>query len=182
MNFRLVGSEKEKRSEQRFIDRAWADRKLCSSVQCLKKGRFIIVKNAERKRTPLLASLGDFNRPLRVRPVRYLGREWWAIDADDTWAGMVMDLRRLGFESVAMGEEVLVREVSLAYEPQMEGPGLPAGLKPFPTIHPTIQIRKESYSTRYSYLEEYEDEEYEDEEEAEEEEDVLEFENLEADE
>jgi hypothetical protein len=28
------------------------------------------VKKAEGKRTPLLASLGDFNRPLRVRPVR----------------------------------------------------------------------------------------------------------------
>ncbi len=116
------------------------------------------MKKAERKQSSLLANLGDLNRPLRVRPVRYLGREWWAIDADDTWPGMVMDLRRLGFESVAIEEEVLVREGSV-YEPQMDGPAAPGGLKPFPVIQPTIQIRKESYSTKYSYLDEYEDEE-----------------------
>ncbi len=80
-----------------------------------------------------------------------------------------MDLRRLGFESVAMGEEVLVRE-GAAYELQMEGPAVPAGLKPFPTINPTIQIRKESYSPDYSdltYLDEYDDEEDEEEDELE---------------
>ncbi len=127
------------------------------------------MKKAEGKRAPLLASLGDFNRPLRVRPVRYLGREWWAVDAEDIWPGMVMDLRRLGFESVAMGEEVLVRE-GAAYELQMEGPDVPAGLKPFPTINPTIQIRKESYSPDYSdltYLDEYDDDEDQEEDELE---------------
>jgi hypothetical protein len=77
------------------------------------------VKNTERKRAPLLANLGDFNRPLRVRPVRYMGREWWAIASEDTWPGMVMDLRRLGFEAVALEEEVLVRESTSVYEPQM---------------------------------------------------------------
>jgi len=129
------------------------------------------VKKAERKRTSLLANLGDLNRPLRVRPVRYMGREWWAIDAEDIWPGMVMDLRRLGFESVAMGDEVLVREGVPDYEPKMDGPAAPGGLRPFPVIHPTIQVRKESYSTGYSdltysdltYLDEY-DEEDEDEE------------------
>jgi hypothetical protein len=75
---------------------------------------------------------------------------------------MVMDLRRLGFESMAWEDEVLVREGAPAYEPQMEGPGAPEGLKPFPLIHPTIQIRKESYSTSFadlSYLDEYDDDE-----------------------
>jgi hypothetical protein len=127
------------------------------------------VKKTESKRASLLANLGDFNRPLRVRPVRYLAREWWAIDAEDTWPGMVMDLRRLGFESVAMGEEVLVREGG-AYELQMEGPAAQAGLKPFPTINPTIQIRKESYSPAYSdltYLDEYDEEEDEEEDKSE---------------
>src|SRR5215467_13291874 len=103
----------------------------------LKKGRFIIVKKAEQKPKTLLANLGDLNRPLRVRSVRYMGREWWAIDSEDTWPGMVMDLRRLGFESVAMGEEVLVREGMPAYEPQMDSPAGQEGLKPFPLIHPT---------------------------------------------
>lgn len=119
------------------------------------------MKKAEQKRTSLLASLGDLNRPLRVRPVRMQGREWWAIDAEDTWPGMVMDLRRLGFESMAWENEVLVREGAPAYEPRMEGPAAPEGLKPFPTNHPIIQIRKESYSTNYgdfSYLDEYDDE------------------------
>lgn len=128
----------------------------------VKKGTVLIVKNAEQKRTSLVANLGDLNRPLRVRPVRVLGREWWAVDADDTWPGMVMDLRRLGFESMAWENEVLVREGTPAYEPQMEGPANPGGLKPFPTIHPTIQIRKEAYSSKYtdfSYLDEYDDEE-----------------------
>jgi hypothetical protein len=138
----------------------------------VKKGRFIIVKKAERKRTPLMASLGDLNRPLRVRPVRYMGREWWAIDAEDIWPGMVMDLRRLGFESVAMGEEVLVREGSPSPEVQYEGPNALSGLKPFPPITPSIQIRQQlpEYSPDYvdlTYLDEYEDDEedFEDEEE-----------------
>jgi len=125
------------------------------------------VKKAEGKRNSLLANLGDLNRPLRVRPVRYMGREWWAIDAEDIWPGMVMDLRRLGFESVAMGEEVLVREGAPAYEPKMDGPAELTGLRPFPAIHPTIQLRKDSYSTDYSdltYLDEYDEEEEEEEE------------------
>ena len=77
-----------------------------------------------------------------------------------------MDLRRLGFESIAMGDEVLVREGAPAYETKMDGPAAPTGLRPFPVIHPTIQIRKESYSTGYSdltYLDEYEEEEEEEE-------------------
>ena len=120
------------------------------------------MKKAEKKRTSLLANLGELNRPLRVRPVRVFGREWWAVDAEDTWPGMVMDLRRLGFESVAMGDEVLVREGAPAYEPQMEGPAAPQGLKPFPLIHPTIQIRKESFSTSladFRYLDNEDDDE-----------------------
>jgi len=126
------------------------------------------VKKAEKKRASLVANLGDLNRPLRVRPVRVMGREWWAVDAEDTWPGMVMDLRRLGFESMAWEDEVLVREGAPAYEPQMEGPAAPQGLKPFPLIHPTIQIRKESYSTSFadfSYLDTDDDEDMEDEDE-----------------
>ncbi len=133
-----------------------------SIVVLVKKGTVLVVKKAERKRTSLVANLGDLNRPLRVRPVRVMGREWWAVDAEDTWPGMVMDLRRLGFESMAWEDEVLVREGSPAYEPQMEGPATPIGLKPFPTIHPTIQIHKESYSPNYadfSYFDQYDDEE-----------------------
>ncbi|MBV9257000.1 MAG: hypothetical protein JO215_03165 [Ktedonobacteraceae bacterium] len=136
------------------------------------------MKKAEGKPASLLASLGDLNRPLRVRPVRYMGREWWAVDAEDIWPGMVMDLRRLGFESVAMGEEVLVREGAPAYDLQMSGPDVPGGLKPFPTVHPTIQIRKESYSPGYTDLT-YLDEEEEDDEG---EEDEFEPENLDNDE
>ncbi len=129
-----------------------------SCARCLvQKGRFIIVKKAERKRSPLLANLGDLNRPLRVRPVRYLSREWWAIDPEDTWPGMVMDLRRLGFESVAIEDEVLVREGSPVAEPKMSGPADLNGLRPFPVIHPTIQIRKESYLTDYANLDRYSD-------------------------
>ena len=109
------------------------------------------MKKAERKRTSLLASLSEINRPLRVRPVRFLGREWWAIDAEDTWPGMVMDLRRLGFESMAWGDEVLVREGTPAYEPQMEGPAAPTELKPFPLIQPTIQIRNEAKPVPLDY-------------------------------
>ena len=116
------------------------------------------MKKAERKRTSLLANLGDLNRPLRVRPVRVMGREWWAVDAEDTWPGMVMDLRRLGFESMAWDDEVLVREGAPVYEPQMEGPAVPGGLRPFPTIHPTIQIRKESHSL--NYLSYFDDDDY----------------------
>src|SRR5712692_298660 len=120
-----------------------------------------MMKKAEKKRATLLAYLGDLNRPVRVRPVNVMGRDWWAVDGEDTWPGMVMDLRRLGFESVAWGEEVLVREGAPAYEPHMDGPAEPAGLKPFPIINPTIKIRKDSYSTNYpdlSYLDEYDDE------------------------
>jgi hypothetical protein len=91
-----------------------------------------------------------------------MGRDWWAVDGEDTWPGMVMDLRRLGYESMAWGEEVLVREGMTAYEPQMDSPAGQEGLKPFPLIHPTIQIRRESYSTdipEVSYLDEYGDDE-----------------------
>ena len=150
----------------------------CSSkdVVLVKKGTVLIVKNAERKHTSLVANLGDINRPLRVRPVRFMGREWWAVAAEDTWPGMVMDLRRLGFEAVAWEDEVLVREGSPAYDPQMEGPAAPTGLKPFPLITPTIQIRKQSSPTNYAdfrYLDEYNDDEeeldeYDDDEEIEE--------------
>jgi len=120
------------------------------------------MKKAEKKRVSFKANLGDLNRPLRVRPVNVEGRNWWAIDAEDTWPGMVMDLRRLGFESMAWEDEVLVREGAPIYEPQMVGPAAPGGLKPFPTIQPTIQIRKESQSLNYddlSYLDDYDDDE-----------------------
>src|SRR5438105_11991886 len=121
-----------------------------------------MMKKAEKKRVTFMANLGDLNRPLRVRPVNVEGRNWWAVDAEDIWPGMVMDLRRLGFESMAWGDSVLVREGSPAYEPQMEGPAAPGGLKPFPTIHPTIRIRKELYSANFSdeleYLDESDDE------------------------
>jgi hypothetical protein len=119
------------------------------------------MKKAERKRDALMANLGDLNRPLRVRPVNVMGRDWWAVDAEDIWPGMVMDLRRLGFESMAWEDEVLVREGSPAYEPQMEGPAGPEGLKPFPVLHPTIQILKDQLADP-GYLEA--DEEGEDEE------------------
>jgi hypothetical protein len=102
-----------------------------------------MMKKAEKKRVTFKANLGDLNRPLRVRPVNVEGRNWWAVDAEDTWPGMVMDLRRLGFESMAFDEEVLVREGSPAYEPQMEGPAAQGGLRPFPTISSRIQIRRE---------------------------------------
>jgi hypothetical protein len=140
------------------------------------------VKKAERKRSSLLANLGDLNRPLRVRSVRYMGREWWAIDPEDTWPGMVMDLRRLGFESVALGDEVLVREGSPQNELQMDGPAVPNGLKPFPVIHPTIQIRRESYLTEYSYLDRYDYNAYEEDEEDEEDYEDWEPEDLDAEE
>lgn len=120
-------------------------------------------KKAERKRDALMANLGDLNRPLRVRPVNVLGRDWWAVDADDTWPGMVMDLRRLGFESMAWESEVLVREGSPAYEPQMEGPKGPESLKPFPVFHPTIQIQKNPYADT-GYVEEFDEELYGEEE------------------
>ncbi len=128
------------------------------------------MKKAEKNRASLVANLGDLNRPLRVRPVRVMGREWWAVDAEDTWPGMVMDLRRLGFESMAWEDEVLVREGAPAYETQMEGPAAPQGLKPFPLIQPTIQIRKESTSTSladFSYLDNDDDEDMENEDELE---------------
>ncbi len=121
-----------------------------------------MMKKAEKKRTTLLATLGDLNRPLRVRPVNVMGQDWWAVDSEDTWPGMVMDLRRLGFESMAWGEEVLVREGLPAYEAQLDGPAEFGGLRPFPLTHPTIQIRKESYSASFpdlSYLDVYEDDE-----------------------
>ncbi len=140
------------------------------------------MKSAERKQSSLLANLGDLNRPLRVRPVRYMGREWWAVEAEDTWPGMVMDLRRLGFESVALEDKVLVREGSPAAELQMEGPAAPTGLRPFPAVNPTIQIRKESYLSRYSYTDEYDDYDELDEEDEDDEEDEWDTEDLDADE
>ena len=124
------------------------------------------MNKAAKKRTTFLATLGDLNRPLRVRPVSVLGQDWWAVDAEDTWPGMVMDLRRLGFESMAWGEEVLVREGTPATESQMSGPAELSGLKPFPLVHPTIKIKKESYSTSVSdfrYLDEDDDDFEEDE-------------------
>ena len=116
-------------------------------------------KKAERKRDALMANLGELNRPLRVRPVSIMGRDWWAVDAEDIWPGMVMDLRRLGFESMAWEEEVLVREGAPAYEPQMEGPAGPEGLRPFPVVNPTIQVRKDPYSDAGYPEEEYVDDE-----------------------
>jgi hypothetical protein len=130
------------------------------------------MKKAERKQDALMANLGDLNRPLRVRPVNVLGRDWWAVDADDTWPGMVMDLRRLGFESMAWENEVLVREGSPAYEPQMEGPAGPESLKPFPVFHQTIQIQKNPY-TDAKYLGDYEEDDYGVEDETEPDEDLL---------
>jgi hypothetical protein len=118
-----------------------------------------MMKKAEKKRVTFMASLGEINRPLRVRPVNVEGRNWWAIDPDQVWPGMVMDLRRLGFESMAYGEEVLVRESMSAYEPQMEGPNAQGWLRPFPASHPRIHIWREftvsddlppSYSDAYS--------------------------------
>lgn len=130
------------------------------------------MKKAERKRDALMANLGDLNRPLRVRPVNVMGRDWWAVDAEDIWPGMVMDLRRLGFESMAWEDEVLVREGSPAYEPQMEGPAGPEGLKPFPVLHPTIQILKEQLADP-GYLEANEEGEDENDNEIELDEDLL---------
>ncbi|SRR5258708_1524424 len=113
-------------------------------------------KKANQKRDALMVSLGELNRPLRVRPMNVLGRDWWAIDADDIWPGMVMDLRRLGFESMAWEDEVLVRESAPAYEPQMEGPAGPEGLRPFPVVNPTIQIRKDPFSD-FGYSDKYDE-------------------------
>ena len=133
-----------------------------AGVVLVQKGTVLPIMNkAEKKRATLLATLGDLNRPLRVRPVSVMGQDWWAVDAEDTWPGMVMDLRRLGFESMAWGEEVLVREGPPDYESQMSGPAELGGLRPFPLVHPTIKIRPESYSTgtpELSYLDEYDDE------------------------
>src|SRR5947209_16512592 len=126
-----------------------------------------MMKKAEKKRVTFMANLGDLNRPLRVRPVNVEGRNWWAVDAEDTWPGMVMDLRRLGFESMAWGEEVLVQEGSPEHETQMSGPSAPTGLKPFPIIHQSIQIRKEAPRTddyaELSYLDDDEEDPGEDE-------------------
>lgn len=130
------------------------------------------MKKAERKRDALMANLGDLNRPLRVRPVNVMGRDWWAVDAEDLWPGMVMDLRRLGFESMAWENEVLVREGAPAYETQMEGPAGPEGLKPFPVLHPTIQIQKDPYADA-GYLGEYDEEEVSEDDELEPDEDLL---------
>ena len=64
----------------------------------------------------------------------------------------------------------------------MEGPAEPGGgLSPFPAIHPTIQIRRESYSTdmpEVSYLDEYddEDEDVEEDDEIEPDEDLHQYE------
>ncbi len=129
-------------------------------------------KKAEQKRDALMANLGDLNRPLRVRPVNVLGRDWWAVDAEDIWPGMVMDLRRLGFESMAWENEVLVREGAPAYEPQMEGPAGPESLKPFPVFHSTIQIHKNPYADA-GYVETYDEDDYRGEDEIEPDEDLL---------
>lgn len=115
------------------------------------------MKKAEKSRNPLMASLGDLNRPLRVQPVNVMGRDWWAVDAEDIWPGMVMDLRRLGFESMAWEDKVLVREGVAGYEPLMEGPAGTEGLKPFPVLHPTIQIRRDPLSDPL-YMDTYEEE------------------------
>lgn len=123
------------------------------------------MKKTERKRSSLLANLGDINRPLRVRPVRYMSREWWAVDAEDTWPGMVMDLRRLGFESVALADEVLVRESGPMYEPQLEGPTGPESLKPMPVVRQTITIHKDLHHSNYSYTDYYDSYAFEEEEE-----------------
>jgi hypothetical protein len=118
-----------------------------------------MMKKAEKKRVTFMASLGELNRPLRVRPVNVEGQNWWAIDPDQVWPGMVMDLRRLGFESMAYGEEVLVRESMPAYEPQMEGPNAQGWPQPYPASRPRIHIWREftpsddlppSYSDAYS--------------------------------
>lgn len=134
------------------------------------------MKKAEKKRVTFTANLGDLNRPLRVRPVHVEGRNWWAIDPEDTWPGIVMDLRRLGFESMAFGEEVLVRESSPAYEPQMDGPAAQGGLRPFPVIHQKIIIRREPYSASYADIDYLDVDEYE------EDEDYLEEDEIEPDE
>src|SRR6266849_160416 len=126
---------------------------------------------AERKPDAMMANLGDLNRPLRVRPVNVLGRDWWSVDAEDTWPGMVMDLRRLGFESMAWENEVLVREGSPAYEPQMEGPAGPESLKPFPVFHPTIQIQKNPFAAS-EFVEEHDEAEFKTEDEIEPDEDL----------
>ncbi len=155
------------------MNRVYTEREEKRRNVLVQKGRFTAVKKAEQKRASLLANVGDLNRPLRVRPVRSQGREWWAVDAEDTWPGMVMDLRRLGFESMAVGNEVLVREGAPAYEAHMDGPAAPGGLKPFPTINSTIRIRKD-----YSYSTDYSDMVYLDEDEEDEEDDELESEDL----
>ena len=134
------------------------------------------MKKAEKKRVTFTANLGDLNRPLRVRPVHVEGRNWWAIDPEDTWPGIVMDLRRLGFESMAFGEEVLVRESSPVYEPQMDGPAAQGGLRPFPVIHQKITIRREPYSASYADIDYLDVDEYE------EDEDYLEEDEIEPDE
>jgi hypothetical protein len=52
----------------------------------------------------------------------------------------------------------------------MDGPAELSGLKPFPLIHPTIQIRKESYLTDYEDLDRYNDDDFEDDKDDEDEE------------
>ncbi|GAC1362003.1 MAG: hypothetical protein NVSMB44_16660 [Ktedonobacteraceae bacterium] len=51
-----------------------------------------------------------------------------------------------------------MREGSPLYEQRMDGPAELSGLKPFPLIQPTIQIRKESYLTDYEDLDRYNEE------------------------
>ena len=80
-----------------------------------------------------------------------------------------MDLRRLGFESMAWEDTVLVRESDPTFEPQMDGPVTPGNLTAFSAIRPTIRIRKESYSTNdvdYSDLAYLDDDEENEDEEA----------------
>jgi hypothetical protein len=163
-----LGDPKKKSSAERLF-KGVPKKDDCSN----KEGTVLMpTKKAEKKRDALMANLGELNRPLRVRPVNVLGRDWWAVDAEDTWPGMVMDLRRLGFESMAWENEVLVREGSPAYEPQMEGPAGPESLKPFPVFHPTIQIQKNPFADS-GYVEEYEEDVYDSEDEIEPDEDLL---------
>jgi hypothetical protein len=86
-----------------------------------------------------MATIGAIARPLRVRAQRHEGRQWWAVIAEDTWPGMVMDLRRLGLEATALGDEVLFREVAAA--PLMEP--VEGGLRPLPEVPASVYIHPE---------------------------------------
>lgn len=83
-----------------------------------------------------LATIGSIARPLRVRARYHEGRQWWAVIPEDTWPGMVMDLRRLGLEAKALGDEVLFREVAAV--PVMEP--VEGGRSPLPEIPASVYI------------------------------------------